>query len=346
MSDLLHERTLAIDARPVSDTRLRVHAELRDVRHVEMPAYLGVSHPAGVVHHMMLDLEIDRELVVLAADARMQTAPFSPSEKTWGEGCRDILPSYRSLIGLKLDAQYAARVFDTVGGRLGCFHILSLAQCVPLAVRAATGRLCGSALRMPAGSRDTVRDSCAEWRAGGPHWAAVRETAGAGFGEFRREIRVTARADERLRLGMTAELSDRVRDDPPLGASLSFWLQVPGFTILECAASLSGTPFPGCSATVAGAPTLQGLSVTKGFTAAALERIGGAAGCAHLMALVIALTPVIPQASGALAGFLKLSPEQKLRNRASNSQVDSCHMWRSDGPLVNLEGSPKRGQSV
>jgi len=91
---------------------------------------------------------------------------------------------------------------------------------------------------------------------------------------------------------------------------------------------------------------LQGLSVTKGFTSAALERIGGAAGCAHLAALVIALTPVIPQAAGALAGFLKLSPEQKLRNRASSPQVDSCHMWRADGPLVNLEGSPKRGQSV
>jgi hypothetical protein len=342
----LHERTLAIETRPLSDERLGVHAELRDVRHVEMPAYLGVVHPAGVVHHMMLDLEIDRELVIVTADARMQTAPFSPSEKTWGEGCRDILPSYRSLVGTKLDADYAAHVFETVGGRLGCFHILSLAQCVPLAVRAASARLCGGALNMPAGSRDTVRDSCAEWRAGSPHWATVRETAGAGFGEFRREIRITARADERLRLGMTAELLDRVRDDAALGASLRFWLQVPGFTILECDATLSGTPFPGCPATAEGAPSLQGLTVTKGFTAAALERIGGAAGCAHLAALVIALTPVIPQAAGALAGFLKLSPEQKLRNRASSPQVDSCHMWRSDGPLVNLEGSPKRGQSV
>ena len=176
----LHERTLAIETRPLADERLGVHAELRDVRHVEMPAYLGVSHPAGVVHHMMLDLEIDRELMIVGADARMQTAPFSPSEKTWGEGCRDILPSYRSLVGTKLDADYAGHVFETVGGRLGCFHILSLAQCVPLAVRAASARLCGGALNMPAGSRATVRDSCAEWRAGSPHWAAVRERAGAG----------------------------------------------------------------------------------------------------------------------------------------------------------------------
>lgn len=342
----LHERTLAIETRPIDDALLAVHAELRDVRKVEMPAYLGVSHPAGVVHHMMLDLELDRALVIVAADARMETAPFTASEQTRGEGCRDILPSYRHLVGTKLDADYAANVFGAVGGPLGCFHILSLAQCVPLAVRAATARLCGGALAMPRGSEDAVADSCAEWRAGGPHWSAVRATDGSGFAAFRREMRVTARVDDRLRLGMTAELADRTSGSTPLIAALTFWLQVPGFTILESGATLSGTPFDGCPATAATARSLQGLSVTKGFTAAALERIGGRTGCAHLAALVIALTPVIPQASGALAGFLKLSPEQKLRNRAANPQVDSCHMWRAEGPLVGLQGSPKRGQSV
>ena len=333
---LLHERSLAIETQPLAADRLGVHAELRDVRHVDMPAYLGVSHPAGVVHHMVLDLEIDPELSILAIDAKMLKAPFEPSEKTRGEGCRHILPSYQRLIGTKLDASYATRVFETVGGRLGCFHILSLAQCLPLAVRAASGRLCAGALEMPRGSADVVRDSCAEWRVDGPHWTAVRETAGAGFREFRREIRITAQADENLRLGMTADLTDRRPGAAEMGAALTFWLEVPRFTILEAEAKLRGSPFAGCARTVTGAARFEGLSVTKGFTAAALERIGGAAGCAHLSALVIALTPVIPQASGALAGFLKLPPEQKLRNRATNPQVDSCHMWRSDGPLLKM----------
>ncbi len=346
MSPLLHERTLAIETRPISAQRLAVHAELRDVRHVDMPSYLGVTHPAGVVHHMMLDLELDDALVVVDARARMEKAPFSPSEKTWGEGCRDILPTYRQLVGTKIDAAYAGSVLGMVGGPLGCFHILSLAQCVPFAVRTATSRLCAGALRVPRGSADEVRNSCAEWRDGSPHWKAVEESAGAGFTEFRREIRVAARADESLRLGMTAELSDRGPAAAAVQASLTFWLRLPGFTILESEASLSGGPFPGCAATTAGAPRLQGLAIAKGFTAAALERIGGAAGCAHLTALVVALTPVIPQASGALAGFLKLSPEQKLRNRASSPQVDSCHMWRADGPLVGLERSPKRGEPL
>ena len=333
---LLHERRLVIETREIAGDRLALRAELRDVRHVDMPAYLGVSHPAGVVHHMMLDLELDPELVIRAIDARMEKAPFEPSAKTRGEGCRHILPSYQTLLGTKLDAGYAARVLETVGGPLGCFHILSLAQCLPLAVRAASRRLCGEALSMPRDAGDVVRDSCAEWRTDSPHWKDARETAGTGFGDFRREILITARADESLRLGMTAEMTDRLANGNERGATLTFWLEVPKFTILEAHAALRGAPFDGCAATTQGAARFVGLSVIKGFTAAALERVGGAAGCAHLTALVIALTPVIPQASGALAGLLKLSPDQKLRNRATNPQVDSCHMWRADGPLVKL----------
>jgi len=343
---LLHERTLSIESEPEGEGSLHVHAELRDFRHVDVPTYLDVSHPAGVVHHMFLDLAIDRDLVITAAEARMQTAPFSPSSKTWGEGCRDILPSYAGLVGKRLDARYAAEVAETVGGRLGCFHILSLAQCVPLAVRAAARRLCAGALGMPAGSRDEVCDSCVSWHAGSPQWSAVRETVGSGFRRHRRQIRMRARTDDGLRLGMTADLEDQAADSPPVAVELAVRLDVPQFTIRESFARFVAAPFESCGAVLPTARTLEGLTVTRGFTNAALERIGGASGCAALSALVIAFTPVIPQASGALAGYLALSPDQKLRRRVGNPQMDSCHMWRSDGPLVTLERSPKRPQSV
>ncbi len=346
MSADLHERTLSIETQPLDDDRLAVHAELRDVRHVQMPAYLGVVRPSGVVHHMALDVELDCALTISGIDAAMHAIPYEPSERTRGEGCRNILPNYQRLIGTTLDAGYALRVMETVGGRLGCFHILSLAQCLPLAVRAASGRLCGAALRMPEASRDVVRDSCAEWRAESPNWQEVRDTAGTGFRPFRREIRITARADEQLRLRMTARLSDGGPESPAMGAELTFSLEIPTFTILEARAELSGAPFVGCGALPAGAGRLAGLSVAKGFTSAALARIAGPTGCAHLAALVIALTPAIPQASGAMAGFLNLRPDQKLRKGAPDLQMDSCHMWRADGPLVTLDRSPNRGKSV
>ena len=161
---------------------IRAHAPLRDVFHpvavipprVDDRIGWGVvakvfeCRPPGVVHHMALDVELDRALTIVGVDAAMHAIPFEPSEETRGEGCRNILPNYQWLIGTPLDAGYALRVMETVGGRLGCFHILSLAQCLPLAVRAASGRLCGEALRMPEASRDVVRDSCAEWRAESP----------------------------------------------------------------------------------------------------------------------------------------------------------------------------------
>jgi hypothetical protein len=305
-----------------------------------MPEVLGRQRPPGVVHHMILDAVLDRGLVVRAIDARMETIPFEPSERTEGEGCRNILPNYQHLLGTRIDAGYAAHVNETVGGPLGCFHILSMAQCLPLAVRAASGRLCGAARVMPAGGRSAVLDSCALWTADSPHWVEARETVGTGFRKLRRSLRIGATTDDRRRLGMTAELTDQMEDLPALHASLSLWLEVPKFTILEARASLAGTPFALCPSTASGASRLEGLSIAKGFTGAALDRIAGPAGCAHLAALVIAVTPVIPQASGALAGFLRQSSEELLRSRAGGPQVDSCHMWRAEGPLVRWRSRP------
>ncbi|MBI2962816.1 MAG: DUF2889 domain-containing protein [Deltaproteobacteria bacterium] len=346
----LHTRTLSVETRAAGDDCLAVRAELRDVRHVDLPVYLGVAHPAGVVHHMTLDLEVDRELTIRAVDARMGSIPFEPSAKTRGEGCRNVLPSYQRLVGTPLDADYPLRVLETVGGRLGCFHILALAQCLPLAVRAASARLCAAAVRLPRGARAGVEDSCAPWRADSPRWAEAREGAGGGFGDFRRRLCVRAFADARRALGMTAELADETAGGVHRGASLTLGLALPEFTILCAEGRLLGEPFSECGVTLAGVAALEGLSIVKGFTAAALARVGGSAGCAHLSALVIALAPVVPQAAGALAGLLRLAPEQMRRERAGNPQLDSCHMWRADGPLVDLEdprrASPRAGETV
>jgi hypothetical protein len=319
------------------------------VRHVAIPTFIGVSRPPGVVHHMALDVDIDHTLTVVAVDAKMHTIPFEPSERTWGEGCRNVLPSYQRLVGTRLDGGFALRVVEAVGGRLGCFHVLSLAQGLPLAVRAGSGRLCGGALRMPAGARDEVRDSCSQWRADAPHWDAVEEHPGAGFREFRRDVTVRARADERSRLVMSAEM----RDGGPAGsrsAALTLVLEPPALTIAEAHGDLRDAPFAGCGAPLASVESLVGLSIAKGFTGAALARIGGAAGCAHLSALVIALAPVVPQASGALAGFLGVAFGGRARGRAASPRADSCHMWRVGGPLMALEegvqSSPPSGEKV
>jgi DUF2889 family protein len=285
----LHQRTVSLEIDRRGDG-WSVHGELRDLRRIDLPAYLGVTHPAGVVHHMALDLAIDAARVIRAAKGWMGTAPFDRGPATNGEGCRDILPSYERLVGTRVDERYAAQVFRTVGGPLGCFHILSLAQCLPLALEAAIAH---------------------------------------GRDDFRRDVRVRASADASLRLGMDGALRDEAGGRAEKHGDLTLWLGVPGFTVLD-AHSKAASPAAEAIA------RLRGLTITKGFTAAALERLGGAAGSADLAALIIAVTPVVPQASGALAGLLKLSPQQKLRERSGNPQADTCHMWRSGGPLLGL----------
>ena len=286
----LHLRTVSLESRRLEEGRRSVHAELRDVRRIDMPAYLGVSHPAGVVHHMALDVVLDTDLVVRDSKAWMGTVPFEHGPKTRGEGCRDIVPRYLELVGTRIDASYAMRVLRLVGGPSGCFHILSLAQCLPLAVGAAVA---------------------------------------SGAEEFRRRIRVRAVTDESMRLGMRGSLEDEAGGAGVGLAGLNLSLAVPGFRIVAAEAEVGGSG-------IGNAVALAGLSIAKGFTAAALEAIGaGGDGTHELAALIIAVTPVVPQASGALAGLLKLSPEQKLRAaRAGNPQADSCHMWRSGGPLM------------
>jgi hypothetical protein len=223
----------------------------------------------------------------------MGTVPFEHGPKTRGEGCRDIVPRYLELVGTKIDASYAMRVLGLVGGPSGCFHILSLAQCLPLAVEAAVA---------------------------------------SGAEEFRRRIHVRAVTDDSVRLGMRGSLDDDAGGVSVRVADLSLSLAVPGFRITAAEGRVG-------AAGVVTAGALAGLSIAKGFTAAALEAIGAGDGSRELAALVIAVTPVVPQASGALAGFLNLSPEQKVRAaRAGNPQVDSCHMWRSGGPLMTAAG--------
>lgn len=333
----LHTRTIFLEANPLGADRLYVHGELRDVRYHDLPEFFGVEHPAGVVHHMGLDLEIDRDLVLRDVDAFMTTYPFAPSERTRGESCVQIVGNYRRLVGLKLDGAYAGRVLETVGGPQGCFHILSLAQCVPSAVRAASRRLCSGALEMPEGARDGVLDSCSLWREQSPLWEKAREVGGTGFTHFRRQIRVCAFADDDMHLGLDGRLADEPSGREPYGAELDVVLDLPWFHIVSAEARLVGAPLPGCAHALETVRQLESLSISKGFTASALEKIGGRAGCAHVSALVVALAPVTAQAAGALAGYLKIRPEDGLRGRKDNMHLDTCHMWRGGGPLLNLE---------
>ena len=277
----LHRRTIDFDVVRGADGRTSVRGELLDLRRIGMGRQLGSDRGPGTVHHMGLVAELDRAGVVSSVDARMDVAPFEPSGLTGGEGCRHILPNYQRLVGQRFDDQYAARVLEEIGGPQGCFHILSLAQCMPFAVLAARSE------------------------------------------RMKRSIDIRATASES---GSGFRLAGALVDDDGAIAEsrLALDLEFPGFRIARAVAE-------GPSAEKA--PALEGLAIKRGFTAAALERLGGAR---DLVALVVAVSPLTAQASGTYAAFLGWDLRPRSRARAANPQIDSCHMWRTDGPLVTL----------
>ena len=278
----LHRRTIDFDVARGADGRVSARGELLDLRRFGMGRHLGSDRGPGIVHHMGLVAELDAAGVVTSVDAWMKVAPFEPSGLTGGEGCRHILPNYQRLVGERFDDQYAARVLEEIGGPQGCFHILSLAQCMPFAVLAARSERMKRSI--------DVRATAAE--------------SGTGF-----------------------RLAGTLVDDgggAVVESRLALDLAFPGFRIVHAEAE---------GPNAAKAPALEGLAIKRGFTAAALERLGGAR---DLVALVVAVSPLTAQASGTYAAFLGWDLRPRSQARSANPQIDSCHMWRSDGPLVAL----------
>lgn len=89
--------------------------------------------------------------------------------------------------------------------------------------------------------------------------------------------------------------------------------------------------------------SLVGVSVSRGFTRAVNERLGRERGCTHVVALILAMGPVVRQGAGAAFGFAR-PPRRAQAARATPWFVNSCQAWREGGALHRhwLEGWPGR----
>jgi hypothetical protein len=101
-------------------------------------------------------------------------------------------------------------------------------------------------------------------------------------------------------------------------------------TIRAVEAVSDDVPNPVCREVTPNFQRLVGLRMVPGFTRAVRERLGGRAGCTHLVELVGVL---------ASAAYQTLFLEREQRDRAAPVRerphiIDSCHTLRSDGPVV------------
>jgi hypothetical protein len=106
----------------------------------------------------------------------------------------------------------------------------------------------------------------------------------------------------------------------------------PEMIIEEAEAQMPLHPREGCEEVIPWIKKLEGMKIATGFTLKVKELIGDTKGCAHLTSLVIAMGPAAVQGYWAAYGID--SSRLSLNKEAIRKVVNTCYLWRGDGPLV------------
>lgn len=156
-----------------------------------------------------------------------------------------------------------------------------------------------------------------------------------------RAIRVEAARVSDNELEVTGRLTDDraqgaawwgVRQDSTIhDMSLTVRVRYPDFVVTAVEGNMVTHPYTLCPDALPPLAQLVGLSVARGFTRAVNERFGRQLGCAHLMALLHAIAPVVKQAAGAVFRD-ESAPPSAAEDRWF---VNTCQAWREGGPLAD-----------
>jgi hypothetical protein len=123
---LRHTRAIHVQAYLRDDGLWDLDARITDVKTIAVTLASG-ARPAGQhLHDLNLRITIDRELVIVAAEAASDAVPYAGY-------CDTIAPAYQSLVGLCLMKGFRAGLKERLSGVLGCTHLTELAQILPTA---------------------------------------------------------------------------------------------------------------------------------------------------------------------------------------------------------------------
>ena len=110
------------------------------------------------------------------------------------------------------------------------------------------------------------------------------------------------------------------------------WVQGPDLTISAVEAEMPTIPREICPQALPAVQKLAGLKIITGFTQKVKDLIGDVKGCSHLTNLFLTLGPVAVQ--GYFAAYGRRPGARSLDNPSLSRVIDSCHVWRKDGPHV------------
>ena len=116
----------------------------------------------------------------------------------------------------------------------------------------------------------------------------------------------------------------------------------PDLVIEDIEAELPQTPREECLETEDSLQPVIGMSISTGFTNRVKSVLSGPAGCSHLTALLLAMAPAAVQGFWSHIVRKPYDPADH-SEKAMEVVLDTCHVWRSDGPAVK-EYREKMGQ--
>lgn len=123
---LRHTRAIHIDAFARDDGLWDLDARITDVKLADVTLASGVRPGGTYLHNLNLRITINRELVIVDAEAASDSVPYPGY-------CDTVAPAYKTLIGLCLMKGFRAGIKARLSGVLGCTHLTELANILPTA---------------------------------------------------------------------------------------------------------------------------------------------------------------------------------------------------------------------
>jgi hypothetical protein len=310
------------------DGRWAARGDVIDLRKCGfVPMTQGIQ-PAGVIHLMTLEVELDpgsRRLE--SVEVAQPFVAVEPSAETGGECCRDPVDRLQELVGQPLDGSFSKRLSSRFGGPLGCSHLLTLFQLMASALPRALDLEEALGEPRPAGDRFFRRSVFVEGfeAADGSIEYAIQ------LHDFQGHSGSTHRPVERLRRHDEVRIFARV-ETPSLG-------------VRELrAAHRTRTPATLATARFVELENLQSLvgePVVPGMARRVFAALGEGPEEALVRDALLQLAPGHIQVMAAIADrWFAMAPSGARPRSGEGPEVatlggfpDSCYMWRSGGVL-------------
>ncbi|NPU83033.1 MAG: DUF2889 domain-containing protein [Syntrophaceae bacterium] len=129
--------------------------------------------------------------------------------------------------------------------------------------------------------------------------------------------------------------ANRVHDPGVIhGMIARMTLSVPDLTILDADADMHTVPIEECTEVRDSIRRLVGMRIRAGFTNEVKQMLGKKAGCQHLTNLIMTMSSGAVQGLWTIMSRLREEESPLKQHLDPELLLDSCWLWRSDGPLA------------